>query len=224
MSVVVCLLYIAYYSQLSRYLTNDNTVQPQFPLEFRQNHDMVKTQYPDLVDYVLLNVGSARNKSELPAARQRLEERMAHIRQNVQTIGVSCISRYRRCLIADIVFKAKPDANSPDVWYLTIPGETFCLRFFAGGMQYGKVFFDLFDRAAGVPINTPSNCTFWLGQTRVLSLEECFGVRPEEIFRGQEKYCVQSLSFLVLRRPGWPDLRFRAPEVFQSNYVFPVRA
>ncbi|PIL22964.1 hypothetical protein GSI_15661 [Ganoderma sinense ZZ0214-1] len=143
------------------------------------------------------------------------------------------------------VIGVKPEPGDPNVYTIRVPDSPYCLRMWAGGMDYwGQFCLDFFDIEHKAPVNLPAGYALYGGasslppggavvhalpahmaqanvrppQGRPLgSWERNMGITP--IPDGAEKWSIPEGMPLMLRRDGHPDFMFQMPRR-QAPVVF----
>lgn len=94
------------------------------------------------------------------------------------------------------------------------------MRLFPGAFVRQEYCLDFVKAATGAPVNSPFDFELWavpgpplhmLFPMRLMSLEESFGVRPENVPPGTETFVLRDGMTCLLKRPGNRTVRFTVP-------------
>ncbi|PIL22963.1 hypothetical protein GSI_15660 [Ganoderma sinense ZZ0214-1] len=135
------------------------------------------------------------------------------------------------------VIGVKPQPGDPNVYTVRVPDSPYCLRMWAGGMDYwGQFCLDFFDVERKVPVNLPLGHALFPGMSSMppgigaghplpahlahanmqpptsyplCSWERNMGM--QSIPDGEEKWAIPEGMPVMLRRDGHPDFMFQMP-------------
>lgn len=129
------------------------------------------------------------------------------------------------CQLITVTRQLKPEHNSePGVFVQRIPQSAYSIRLFPGAQDIGEYCMDIVRTDTGQPVNSPFAFELWavddldapwlsitLGGMRTDSLERRHGIAQDDIEPGAEKFLLSEGQDYLLKRPGYRDLRFKAP-------------
>ncbi|OSC98202.1 hypothetical protein PYCCODRAFT_1418218 [Trametes coccinea BRFM310] len=104
-----------------------------------------------------------------------------------------------------------------------LPDSKYSIRLFPGSVYAAEYFLDFVETETGQPVNHPFEHELWgipdpdtphlsvpcSGKLR--SVERAAGIKPEDIFPGEEKYMLRDGLTCLLTRPGTRPVRFTVP-------------
>ncbi|KAI6113232.1 hypothetical protein EDD16DRAFT_1709728 [Pisolithus croceorrhizus] len=147
-----------------------------------------------------------------------------------------CNEMVRRCNGQIVVMGVKPKHGDIDFSVIPIPGTRLAIRIWDGGAEaYALYMMDFFHLDEQTAINCPAGYSLHMvptpGTIGILidgplnSWETAFGIRPEDILPGEEKFCLPEGSrWCLVRReaPKQPDFFFAIPLRSVSKFAGPV--
>ncbi|KAI0696210.1 hypothetical protein C8T65DRAFT_583633 [Cerioporus squamosus] len=152
-----------------------------------------------------------------------LDEQLAFAIQEVGSLeAVMDYARTSLGMPSNRITGLKPGPTERNVFLRPIPNSPYSIRLFPGCVLAREYCLDFVDTRTGLPVNSPfkfellavpnrSGPSSALGLTRITNLDSAFGVRPDEILPGHEKFLLRDGQTCLLRRPGHKDVRFTVP-------------
>ncbi|KAH9847613.1 hypothetical protein C2E23DRAFT_741440, partial [Lenzites betulinus] len=107
---------------------------------------------------------------------------------------------------------AKPKPNDPDVKLCAVGGSDYLMRIWPGSTKAREWCLDFVHAATREPVNSPFTFKLWTVVSsgpwqpteprRVHSLEHNFGIKPEDMAKGAEKFVLNDGETYLLWRPA----------------------
>ena len=148
--------------------------------------------------------------------------------QQLQTrprVAVRVLCLIHRLALSNIASfsQEKPKPGDPTVQYYIVPDSPFNIRIWNGAMdQYGNFCLDLYDVQNSVAVNIPSDCslihvphpgvyTYGERGAKLVSWEESWGIKGQDVLPGFERFAVPEGARLMLVRPNHDPFYFQIP-------------
>ncbi|KAH9924052.1 uncharacterized protein B0H18DRAFT_1013246 [Fomitopsis serialis] len=123
---------------------------------------------------------------------------------------------------SSLVTGRKPRPGERNVFVRPIPNCAYSIRLFPGVSDHHEFCLDFVHTKTGKATNSPFECelwsmpdpiTPWLSKPpmKLMSLENCFGVRTPDIRPGEEKFLLKEGVMYLLVRPGKRAVHFTVP-------------